>query len=704
VSPPLSPRDRRVRLRLMLVALSACLWALVIVGRLLQLQVMGRPSFERLAARQSERTINLDPRRGAIVDRNRHPLAVSVDAESIYAVPQDIEDPAGTATALGRALGLDAAARKELRAQLEKTRAFVWVRRKVDPGTARAVRGLQLDGIGFLTENRRYYPQRELAAHVIGYVGLDNTGMSGIEYAFEDAIRGRAAKVVIRTDARRRALGHTEKPSTEGHTVVLTLDEAIQHVAEKELERSVQETGSQSGVAVVMDPRTGEILALANRPTFNPNKFNAYPSSRWRNRAVADAFEPGSVFKIITAAAGLEEKVVDPDEVIDCGHGALEVAGIRINDHRVFDQLTFREVLARSSDVGMARVAQRLGRDNFNRYIRHFGFGAATGVELPGESGGLLRPTNRWSALSLPTISFGQEIGVTALQMTSAVAAVANGGYLMKPIIVRQIEDSQGRLVREARPLVVRRVLDTGTADTLSDLLRGVVVHGTGVRAAIPGYAVAGKTGTAQKVEASGRYSMVDHVASFVGFVPASRPALVVLVALDTPRGPANEGGDVAAPLFARIVEPALRRLAVPPDDPDRVLRATAFRPETVEQATYRVPTAASHGPRGVAGFTQAEPRGGLGGAPEAPPSSMDDPGFMPDLRGASAREGATAAARLGLIVELKGSGHVVVQVPAPGAEIEAGMTCVLQLAGTAPPAAVDAPRGARARTGAGAR
>jgi len=658
LAPPPSARERMVRLRLMLITLSACLWVLVIMVRLVQLQVLGRAFFERQASRQSERTINLDPRRGAIVDRSGHPLAVSVDTESIYAVPQDIEDAAGTATALGRALSLDAGARKELQAALEKTRAFVWVRRKVDPTVARAVRALQLDGVGFLTENRRYYPQRELAAHVIGYVGLDNTGMSGIEYAFESAIRGRADKVIIRTDARRRALDHKERPSTEGHTVVLTIDESIQHVVERELERSVQETGSIAGVAVVMDPRTGEILALANRPTFNPNKFGAYPSSRWRNRAVADAYEPGSMFKIITAAAGLEEKVVDPDEMIDCGHGFLEVAGIRINDHKVFDQLSFRDVMAKSSDVGVARVAQRLGRDNFNRYLRHFGFGAATGVELPGESGGLLRPLNRWSALSLPTLSFGQEIGVTALQMTAAVAAVANGGYLMKPTIIRQIEDSEGRVVRAARPTAIRRVLDPATADRLTDILRGVVLKGTGHRAAIPGYAVAGKTGTAQKVEPGGKYSMVDHVASFVGFVPASRPALVVLVSLDTPKGPANEGGDVAAPLFARIAEPALRRLAVPPDDPDRVLRATGLPSDDVHLAAY-------------------EP------VPAASPTSPAEPGFMPDLRGTSAREGATSAARLGLIVELKGSGRVVKQAPEPGAEIEAGMTCVLQLGGT---------------------
>ncbi len=661
LTPPPSPRDRMVRLRLMLVALSICLWGLLIVGRLVQLQVLGRAFFERQAARQSERTINLDPRRGPILDRNGRELAVSVDAESIYAVPQEIEDPAETAAALARPLGLDAALRRELQAQLEKNRAFAWVRRKVDPATARAVRDLQLEGIGFLTENRRYYPQRELAANVLGYVGLDNTGMSGIEYSFEDEIKGRAAKVVIRTDARRRALGHTEKPSTDGDTVVLTLDESIQHVAERELERAVDESNAVAGVAVVMDPHTGEILALANRPTFNPNRFNAYPSSRWRNRAVTDSYEPGSMFKIITAAAGLQEKVVDPDERIDCGHGALEIAGIRINDHAVFDQLSFRDVIAKSSDVGVARVAQRLGRENFNRYMREFGFGAPTGVELPGEASGLLRPPTRWSALSLATLSFGQEIGVTALQMATAVSAVANGGYLMKPLIVREVTDASGHGVRSAHPVAVRRVLQAETVDTLTDILRGVVLHGTGRRAALPGYAVAGKTGTAQKVEPSGKYSMVDHVASFVGFVPASRPALVILVSLDSPKGPKNEGGDVAAPAFARIAEPALRRLAVPPDDPDRVLRASVYRPD-VAFAAYR-PVAPAPLPAAVEG----------------------DPALMQDLRGLSAREAAIAAARRGLIVQLEGSGRVVAQEPSPGTEIEPGMTCVLRLGGREP-------------------
>jgi len=642
----------------MLLALSISLWALVIGIRLVHLQVLGRGFFEQQGTRQSERTINLDPRRGAILDRDGKPLAVSVDAESLYAVPQDIENPAATAHALAGALELDPTERKELAAQLQKSRAFVWVRRKLDPRTAQRVRALQLDGIGFLTENRRYYPKRELASQVLGYVGLDNTGMSGIEYGFEELIRGRAAKVVVHTDARRRPVGHTEKPSTEGHTVVLTLDESIQYVAERELERALAETQAVAGVAIVLEPFTGEVLAMANRPGFNPNRFAASPSGRWRNRAVTDAYEPGSIFKIVTAAAGIQERVVEPEEVLDCGHGVIEIAGIRINDHAVFDKLTFKDAVVHSSDIGMIRVGQRLGRESFNRYMRDFGFGVPTGVDLPGESSGLLRPTGKWSALSLPSMSFGQEVGVTALQMAMAAGAVANGGYLMKPLVVRRVEDAEGRVVKEMKPVVVRRVLQPETVDVLTDILKEVVKSGTGRHAAIPGYVVAGKTGTAQKLDAAGRYSMVDHVASFVGFTPASHPALLILVSLDTPRGPRNQGGDVAAPVFARIAEAALRRLAVPPDDPGRVLRAVADPASGVVRAAYR-----------------PEP------VPTPLPERSEEPGIMPDLRGRSAREAAIAAARRGLIVELRGSGRVVAQTLEPGTEIEAGNTCVLTLA-----------------------
>jgi cell division protein FtsI (penicillin-binding protein 3) len=666
--PPLMPpamtgegpprRERETRLRLMLLALSISLWALVIGFRLVHLQVVGQEAFAKQGTRQSERTIKLDPRRGPILDREGRALAVSVDAESVYAVPQDIDDPQSTAAALARALGLDTAGRRELVAQLRKDRAFVWIKRKVDPGTARRVRELELDGLGFLTEHRRYYPQRELAAHVIGWAGLDNTGMSGIEYAYEEEIAGKAAKVVVHTDARRRPVGHTERPSTEGHTVVLALDERIQHIAERELERAVRETRARAGNVIVVEPYSGDVLAMAGRPTFNPNRYSAYPAARWRNRMVSDVFEPGSIFKIVTAAAAIQEGVVDLDEILDCGNGQILIASTVINDHQAFDKLTFREAVVHSSDIGMIRVGQRLGRENFYRYVRAFGFGEPTGVDLPGESAGLLKPTSRWSRLSLPSMSFGQEVGVTPLQMAMAAAVVANGGYLMKPLIVKRIEDTDGNVVKEMKPVIVRRVLEPDTVDTLTGILERVVSEGTGRKAAVAGYAVAGKTGTAQKVDPeTGRYSMVDHVASFVGFVPARRPALVILASLDRPRGTLNQGGDVAAPLFARVARHALRALAVPPDDADRVLRAVAVAPETLVPAAFR-----------------------RAAAPAPTPPPVREPGIMPDLRGRSAREAAIAAARQGLVVELEGSGRVVGQSPAPGTVIEAGLTCRLTL------------------------
>ena len=662
--PPVRPPrpalagERQLRLRLTLLALGVGLWAVCVGVRLFHLQVLERADFQRLAARQSERTLTIAPRRGAILDRNGRALAVSVEAESLYAVPQDVSDPEGTAAALAPVLRLEPREKRDLVAQLRRNRAFVWVRRKVDPATARAVRDLQLDGIGFLAESRRYYPKRELAAPLLGYVGLDNTGMGGIEYAFDGEMRGRAAKVVVRTDARRRPVGQADRPSTEGRTVRLTIDETLQHLAERELRRSVAETRSVSGLAVMLEPHTGEVLALASEPGFNANSFADYPGARRVNRAVADAYEPGSIFKVITAAAGLQEKVVAPDEVIDCGNGAVQIASVTINDHNVFTQLSFRDVIAKSSDIGIMRVAQRLGRQRFERYLRDFGFGQATGVELPGEARGLLRPVARWSELSLPTLSFGQEIAVTGIQVANAVAVVANGGYLMRPHVVAVIEERDGRVVRRSRPEALRRVLDPATVETLVELMEGVVRTGTGKKAVLPGYTVAGKTGTAQKALPRGGYSMEDHVASFVGIVPSRRPAFVLLVSLDTPRGQFNQGGDVAAPLFARIAEPALRHLGVPPEDAERVLRLPPRDPSGRLRASWSAPSA----------------------QPPLPVRSPGEAALMPDLRGRSAREAAVWAARSGLAVQLQGSGNVLAQSPAPGTPLEDGSSCVLTL------------------------
>ncbi len=657
--PPGSPLARNHDLRLYWVAVCGTVWALAIVAQLFHLQILRHGLLLKEAERQSDRTITVKARRGTIVDRNERPFAISVDAPSIYADPSVIRDPKGAARVLGQALGYSPADQKELVALLRQDRSFVWIKRQVDPAIARAVRELRLEGIGFETESRRYYPKRNLLSPVLGYVGLDSQGMAGLEYTLDEDLRGREARVTVRLDARRRPQGEVDKPPTEGRRVVLTIDERIQHVTEMALGEAIRSTGSISGVAVVLDPRTGEVLAMSSLPSFNPNRFGSFPERDRVNRAVADSYEPGSIFKIITAAAGLQQGVVSPLEIIDCGNGFIEINGVRINDHAVFSSLTFQDVIAKSSDIGVVRVAHRIGEEKFYTAMKQFGFGARTGIGLPGETAGLLKNTKSWSALSLASMSFGQEIGVTAIQMASAAAVIANGGYWMKPYIVKRVEEPSGEVVREFSPVAERKVIEPETADRVMALLREVVISGTGKKAKVEGFEIAGKTGTAQKIDASGRYSMIDHVASFVGYVPAQRPSLVVLVSLDTPKGLQNEGGDVAAPLFAKIATEAVRLLAIPPDDPTRNIRLVTYSPETLPQATV------------------AERR--------SPASPMNnDPGIMPDLRGLSLREAALVAARHGLSVEIHGSGVVTAHTPLAGTPIEPGMSCSLDLRQTA--------------------
>ncbi len=663
-------------LRLYFLAVCGTVWALVIVAQLFHLQILRHRLLLKEAQHQSDRTITVKARRGAIVDRNERPFAISVDAPSIYADPSAMQNPKEATRALARALGYSASEQKELLGLLRQDRSFVWIKRQVDPAIARAVRELRLEGVGFETESRRYYPKRDLLSPVLGYVGLDSQGMAGLEYSLDEDLRGRAARVTVRLDARRRPMGEIEKPPTEGRKVTLTIDERIQHVTETALGEAIRDTGSVSGVAVVLDPRTGEVLAMSSLPSFNPNRFAAFPEKDRGNRAIADSYEPGSIFKIITAATALQQGVVSPLEIIDCGNGFIEIAGIRINDHHVFSSLTFQDVIAKSSDIGVVRVAQRLGSEKFYASMKAFGFGVRTGLGLPGETGGLLRSPRSWSALSLASMSFGQEIGVSAIQMASAAGVIANGGYWMKPYIVKRIDEPWGEMVREFSPVAERKVIEPETADRVMALLREVVISGTGKKAKVEGFEVAGKTGTAQKTDASGRYSMIDHVASFVGFVPASRPALVVLVSLDTPKGARNEGGDVAAPVFSRIANEAARLLAIPPDDPTRNIRLVTYSPETIARTTF-----AADRPRDPLKLTS------------------DDPRIMPDLRGLSLREAALMAARYGLAVEIHGRGVVAGHTPFPGTPIEPGMTCSLDLSSTPRPgselAATTTPRAA---------
>jgi cell division protein FtsI/penicillin-binding protein 2 len=547
----------------MLLVAGVVVWSIAIVVRLVQIQVYRAEDLADMARRQHSSTVELDPMRGTIFDRTGAELAIAKDVSSVYAVPAEIESLEKTATALSRALKLDR--RKVLGRLRLKARDFVWIERKVSAAEAAAVAALHLPGIAFVDEPKRFYPRGSLAAHVLGYVGLDNNGLGGIEQQFDAEVRGiPGIKLTLRDARGLRFLpepgGHPAEP---GRNVVLALDAAVQHVVERELRAAVVENQARGGVAIVLDPWTGDVLALAGEPTFDPNNYlDAEPEAR-RNRAVQEAYEPGSTFKVVTLTAAVEGRHVRRDEPIDCGHGSITLNGARVTDHDPFDLLTPTEVLAHSSNVGAIVIGSRVPAEDFYRQVRRFGFGKPTGIDLPGEAAGILRPPESWSGLSKPMMSMGYEVAVTPIQLAAAFAALANGGTLVKPRLVLRIEEQDGRPVRTIEPVAVRRVASPATVGTLSEMLEEVVRDGTATAAAIEGVTVAGKTGTAKKL-VGGVYTSGHYVASFGAFAPARRPRVTVLVALDEPRAGEYYGGRVAAPVVRRILVATLAILGEP--------------------------------------------------------------------------------------------------------------------------------------------
>ncbi|MEZ5332876.1 MAG: penicillin-binding protein 2 [Thermoanaerobaculia bacterium] len=545
------------RLLVCLVVLAS--WAAVAGARLYRLQVEQHETYREKASRQQQGAISLHAPRGTIYDARGRELAVSMTVESAFAVPYEVESPRETARSLARVLDLDA---NELASELAEQRSFVWVARQLDPPQAEAVRDLDLPGIHFLEESKRYYPQRELAAQVLGFVGVDNQGLGGLEALFDETVAGEALERRVLRDARRGHLLYAERSIEEpepGENLHLTLDATVQYILERELGRGLEKFSGKSATGVVLDPRTGAVLAMASLPGFDPNRYREFPEARRRNRVVQDAYEPGSTFKLITAASVLEANLADPADVFDCGRGSIVVYGKRINDHRSFDRLSFREVIARSSNVGAIRLGLLAGPERLHATIERFGFGRLTGIDLPGESPGLARPLESWQKRSVAYISFGQEISVTPLQLAVAFGAIANGGVLYRPYVV----DSG------APPEVVGRPIAESTARSLERMLEAVVEDGTAKLAAVPGYTVAGKTGTAEKAIPGQGYVAGRYVASFVGFVPARDPRLVALIVVDEPRGPLYHGGDVAAGIFSATMQQALLYLGVPPDRRD---------------------------------------------------------------------------------------------------------------------------------------
>ncbi len=628
-----------------------------VVGRLGWLQIVRHGDLAALAERQYSRTVVLQAQRGPIVDRQGAPLATSSPAESLFAQPRAVGDPVRVAARLSPLVGLP---ERELHAALTSGKSFVWLRRRLPPATAAEIRALREPGLGFLPEPLRLYPNRELGAHVVGFEGVDG-GLEGIERSMNDVLSGTPGKAVVGRDALGREVvteAVIQQPAP-GHGVMLTLDRTIQYLAEREIDAAYRRTQAKAAMAVAMDPRTGDVLAMAIRPTFNPNAFLDVPSrDAWRNRAVTDPFEPGSTFKIIMAAAALEEGVVRPDDRIWAENGSITIARTTIHDWKKYGWLTFGEVLQNSSNVGSIKVGLSLGRERYYRYMTAFGFGAPTGIGLAGESRGQLRDPQRWSALSLPTMSIGQEISVTALQMVAAFGAIANGGTLMQPRLVRALFDAEGHETRRFEPQAVRQVITAETTRTLTRLMTQVVAAGTGHNAAIAGYEVAGKTGTAQKLDpVTHRYSRNPGVLSFVGFAPADEPRLVMLVMLDEPK---NEkwGSEAAAPIFSAIGAEVLRYLEVPPRD----------------AATLSIVTGPAEGTAGRVRLASA--------VLEAP--ALEER-VMPDVRGRTLRQALAMLAPFGVGVKVAGrGGRVADQLPPAGETLEAEAGVRLTLTSTA--------------------
>jgi cell division protein FtsI (penicillin-binding protein 3) len=530
------------------------------------LQVLNGSELCDKAEKQVKKAFQTSPRRGTIYDRNHKELAVSSKVSSVCAYPTGMSSPRHTASALARTLNLE---KRSIFERLSSGKKFVWIKRHASPQEAAAVRALNLTGVDFVQESRRFYPMKTLAAQVIGFCGTDGRGLEGIEYYYDRLLSGRESKWTVFKDALGRSF-KSEAASQErkdGHDLLLTIDTNIQYVAEKALSESVKQYEAKSGIAVVMVPDTGAILAMAHVPEFNPNSFAQYKPWFWRNRAITDCFEPGSTFKIFLAASALESGLCTPDSEFYCEEGRYQIGNNIVHDVHAYGPLSLRDILKYSSNIGAAKIGEKIGSDVFYRQLEAFGFGARTGIDCPGESPGVVQPLEGLSAMDALASCFGQGLSTSALQLTAAVSAVANDGVLMKPYLVQGLMDRQGHLVKRFTPSEGRRVISSKVARSVARMLERVVAKGgTGVNAAVRGYRVAGKTGTAQKVDPKEMgYARDKYIAAFAGFVPARDPQIAILVVVDEPKKQ-HYGGVVAAPVFRRIAQETLQHLKIPPE------------------------------------------------------------------------------------------------------------------------------------------
>jgi cell division protein FtsI (penicillin-binding protein 3) len=650
-------RQRWFRARIALLGVCVTLVAMLVIVRAFHIQIASGDRLREMAEDQYVRHLRVSPRRGAIYDRHGAELAVSVDVDSVYANPRRLkameQDPRTVAKRIAKILDVDS---DRLAKRLAADRYFVWIERRVTPHEATRIRELDIPGVELTAEARRYYPNRHLAAHLVGFADIDGRGIEGIELAYEKQLRGSDRRVEAIRDRRGHVVfadGMEDDRTIQGQSVVLTIDKAIQHIAERELALGVRTFEARGGSVVVMDPSTGEILALANYPPFNPNEPSRHIAAHRRNRAVVDRFEPGSTVKPFTMAVALATGAVKPNQSINCENGVTRMGGRLLHDAHPYEWLTPTQILAYSSNIGIAKIALDLGKKALYRGFRRFGFGEPTGLGVPGETAGILRHYRRWYEIDTAAVSFGQGMSVTNVQLAAAMSAIANGGRLMQPMLVRRMTDGHGATVEENKPRVRRQVVPRRVAKLVGQMLTAVTEPGgTAIEAAVDGYLVAGKTGTAQKADyVHGGYAKDKWLASFIGFAPAERPAVVISVVIDEPVI-AHYGGTVAGPVFRRIAEVTLRHMGIAPAGRQAVL---------AKQKEQRIAVA------------EAEP---------APEKEAVDKGesAVPDVRSLPLRQAVIALHAESLVGQVQGSGVVVSQEPAPGKAVPHGSVVQVQL------------------------
>ena len=532
----------------------SCLFSILFV-RLCYIQFFRSNFLREIASKQHSAVVEIEPYRGAILDANLSPLAVNIPVDSLFAVPKEIKDKPRAAKLLSDIISYDYQAVYE---RLSRPKSFIWIARKLTPDVVSRIKKLNIEGLGFIKESKRSYPNGELCSNLLGFAGLDNVGLEGLELFYNEQLAGKKGWSEFLRDARQRKLIETNiLPAKDGFSLVLNIDEVIQFIAETELKKGFEKFHAKGASIIVMEPATGKILAMASLPTYNPNNFKASLPEARKNRAICDFFEPGSVFKIVTATAALQENKFKEDDKFFCENGKYRVANHILHDHSSHGWLTFTGVISESSNIGTTKIAQALGPQLIYKYAGLYGFGQILGVDLRGEVKGILKPLRQWSKTSIGAVPIGQEVCVTALQLANAISVVANGGSLMRPFIVDSVIDENKNVIKKNYPVIIRQVMTKETSQRLKDILVDAVENGTGKLAKIPSVKVAGKTGTAQKVEANGTYSHTKFVGTFIGFAPADDPKLAITVTFDEPHP--YYGGVVAAPVFKEVASQALR-------------------------------------------------------------------------------------------------------------------------------------------------